>query len=452
MLDFHKLLSRAPRMALAVLVTLGASCSFDSKGLGLPRDAGPDSGAGDSGPPGDGGPGDDGGPQDAGPDAAPDAMVCPGDQLGFTISNVEPCVVPVASTALNFNLPGSYLVNTLSGAVAPPIGASFLLPGSVLVQQTGSTEMVRVVSVSSFAVTAGTKVRVIGGPPLVIVSRGDVLIAGTIDASANEAEPATPLPGGSLERSACGDRDGADGLDSTDSQGGGGGGGGGAYRGDGGDGGDGAGMNRGAKGAKGAKPSRLDLVPLRGGCPGGNGGAGNVASASDPAIGGEAGVGGGAIQISAGNVLTVSGGISVSGGGGGGGTVHTGGGGGGSGGGILLEARVEVRTPGILVSAGGGGSSGGGSTSALGSPGGDGHDDDGIAASGGDCGGINCAGGRGGNGGAGLLFDGSPAVEAFTNTSGGGGGGGGGVGIIQLRSASVPLMGMRHPPAITGGL
>ena len=439
-------------MALAVLVTRGASCSFDSKGLGLPRDAGPDSSAGDGGAPVDGGPGDDGGPQDAGPDAAPDAQVCPGDQLGFTISNVEPCVVPVGGAALNFNQPGSYLVNTLSGAVAPPIGASFLLPGSVLVQQTGSTEMVRVVSVSSFAITAGTKVRVIGGPPLVIVSRGDVLIAGTIDASANEIEPATPVPGGSLDRTACGARAGMDGRDSTASQGGGGGGGGGAFQGAGGDGGDGAGQNRGAKGPKGVKPAMLTLIPLRGGCPGGNGGSDNEASATDPAIGGEAGLGGGAIQISAGNVLTVSGGISVSGAGGGGGDVHSGGGGGGSGGGILLEAKVEIRTPGILVAAGGGGSSGGGSTSAQGAPGGDGHDDDGVAASGGDCGGINRAGGRGGGGGAGLLFDGAPGVEAFMNTSGGGGGGGGGVGLIQLRSASVPLMGMRHPPAITSGL
>jgi hypothetical protein len=96
------------------------------------------------------------------------------------------------------------------------------------------------------------------------------------------------------------------------------------------------------------------LVPLNGGMDG--------ESACGPALGGG---GGGSIQLSAGELVLVTGEINAGGGGGTGGGVGdscNGGRGGGSGGAILIEApRVEMR--GALAANGGAGGSGGATTS-----------------------------------------------------------------------------------------
>ncbi len=186
-------------------------------------------------------------------------------------------------------------------------------------------------------------------------------------------------------------------------------------------------------GNDGAAPSFDEaLVPLIGGVSGG-------ASCSAPGGGG-----GGALQISAGQTITVTGVISAGGGGGNGGPSDCAGTGGGSGGVVLLEAPEVSATGKVLANGGGGG--GGGSrfhgggypgTDALLSldvaPGGGGQDDHGCLAE-------TTFGGYGGSGAAAAdeAADGAPGDSTsvcFDTEWVRGGGGGGGLGAVRINTA-----------------
>ncbi|MBI4821730.1 MAG: hypothetical protein HY791_36050 [Deltaproteobacteria bacterium] len=181
-----------------------------------------------------------------------------------------------------------------------------------------------------------------------------------------------------------------------------------------------------------------NLVPLYGGMRGQNICAGS-------ALGGG---GGGAVQISAGQEVRISGSINASGGGGGwgrSGDSCNGGGGGGSGGGILLEApRVELSGATKIVANGGGGGSGGG-TDNSGNSGSDGLLGSDPASGGPRIVEGTCPlypdiySGSGGNGGALVTLpepggSGDSETRCLSSAYTGDGGGGGSVGRIRINT------------------
>jgi len=181
------------------------------------------------------------------------------------------------------------------------------------------------------------------------------------------------------------------------------------------------------------------LIPLIGGGGGGGGGANGDLRA-------RGGDGGGALQISAGRSISLSGRISAAGGGGRAAESTDlpsigGGGGGGAGGAILLEAP-DVNLFGQVTVQGGPGASGNcPSSSARGSDGGD----ELIAEAPGDCTGDGGAGG--GTGGQ----DGQVGAP-----NGGNGGGGGGHGRIRVNFGDYavdhpPFIGLAPPTAVSTG-
>ncbi len=250
------------------------------------------------------------------------------------------------------------------------------------------------------------------------------------------------IKGHIIVRNGSGDAtcDAARGADSCNAGAGGGGGG---YGGAGGDGG-GAPANNGGT-VSGVVPS-----PLRGGCPGAQGGDGRTgAGDATPRLGGAPGDGGGALQLSARLSISVEGTIEANGRAGhegksdpaGGGACPgftgraAGGGGGGGGGTIFIESCSTVLMPTAKLCAnggGGGGGAGGGSTE-TGYVGTDGSCD--AQAPGGPGEVANEQGGAGG-------YDGLPAGAGAIDTRGGGGGGGA-VGRIHILQVS-------GPPQLTG--
>jgi hypothetical protein len=183
-------------------------------------------------------------------------------------------------------------------------------------------------------------------------------------------------------------------------------------------------------GAAGTPQTTASLIPLRGGCAGGIGGKATGVPLS------MAGAGGGALQISASSMLTVTSTGELHAGGGGGGSApngtaakNLGASGGGSGGGILLEAPT-LRIDGKVCANGGGGGGAGYSLTSN------------DPAADGDCMGAAKGGAQAIMGGLGsqLLLSGQ-AGESATNSSnsGGGAGGGGGAGVIITRGNKTGL-------------
>lgn len=220
------------------------------------------------------------------------------------------------------------------------------------------------------------------------------------------------LNGNIIARSGAGSASCGNGGDGNDSGGGAGGpesgGGGGGFGTAGGLGGSASGHS----GAMGASNGTADLIPLRGGCRGGNVTPSNTAG----------GAGGGAFQLTVAGALTVNNRIGAPGRGGIGAPANeNGGGGGGSGGAVLLEANVLTLSAAARITANGGGG-GEGSRGNGGDTGDDGHTADAVVAAGG-AGGSN-AGGDGANGAAGGTNAGNGSAGT-ANTDGAGGGGGG---------------------------
>lgn len=317
---------------------------------------------------------------------------------------------PPATAALEL---GDALIDTtaltIDGVV--PIDASF-----VPALQSNGPE-VAVLVVDSLVVT-GT-VRVVGGRPLVIVGT-TIDVDGVIDGGARSVVPG---PGGG----AAGVGIGAGGSTSKpfvevcDPGGGGGG--------------------FGQLGASGGLESCASTQGA-GGPVYGDGGLGTLVAGSGGGLasGGACprstgGAGGGAIQLTAYGVLTITGAITVGGGGGEGGPYCEdndagAGAGGGAGGAIFLEARAVDRRGMLAANGGGGGAGGNGSTEngavGDGEAGGDGRLDG--MGSGGESGATTS-----GDGGAGGSQSAPPTPGEAADFNPGGGGGGAGRIVVRVR-------------------
>jgi hypothetical protein len=337
-------------------------------------------------------------------------------------------------------------INTSAGTIDNVPSPAF----SIISQADPLAPQIAVFSFSSLQIPAGTTVLVTGNRAVAFAVCRDVLILGTLEASAHgiSAGPGGFSGGLGMQPGETGGHPG-----SGFNGGGGGaslhqdrspfrqsGGGGGGFGSTGGAGGNGTAqsgkdLNGGSGGAEnGAAP----LIPLIGGSGGG--------SASSFIAGGDGGGGGGAVQISAGGSLTIgpTGLVRVSGAGG---SIsqpgnYGAGAGGGAGGGILLEGTT-VTVQGILAANGGGGS--GGRTDYPQSsyqcpantptPGEDGPALDRAASGGTACSGTNNAPPAGAGGasgfGAAATCMGQPGTAARA-----GGGGGGATGRIRINTSS----------------
>jgi hypothetical protein len=333
-----------------------------------------------------------------------------GPCVSWQALNVDPCAAPLGTPAPLQLSPGVYTLNADDATVTGD--ASLTLPGALVVQANGP--MARVINVTSLDIAANANVLVTGTHPVIFVVHGDAAIAGSLIASARtDADTATKVAGpGGDGATACAIGV-ADSGGGTSGMGGGGGGGGGGYGDDGADGTDGSDPSHGAHGGHGKANGVAAITPLRGGCPGGAGGA-------DAVVGGPAqGRGGGALEITALGTISVTGTLAA--GGSGGATfsgTHTGGGGGGAGGAILLDGDTAIVLDTAKLCANGGGGGEGGqilSTSAGGQPAACAP----LPALGGA---INGDGGDGGDGG----YAGTAAVKGGPAKNGAGGGGGGG--------------------------
>jgi hypothetical protein len=330
-----------------------------------------------------------------GPAFAPTHLLAPVDPGGEVLSLGD---ATIDTTAL-----------TIDGA-PPPASAAF-----VVAPQADGTE-VAVLVVGGLEVEAGATVRAIGARPLVVVSRGEIVLDGVLDVGAHGV---TPGPGGAPPGMGAGAGASAVHIVDVCDPGGGGGGFGGA----------------GAAGGRtqcdatpaprgGVASGDVSLALLVGGAGGGRGAPGVCAA------GARGGAGGGAVQLTSFTAIRGAGQILAGGGGGRGGIACPGdgggGGGGGAGGAIYLEAPVVA----LVVAPATGGGGGGGSN---GDPG-NGAVGDGAAGADGGAGGAGGAaiatiGTDGGHGGGAA----DPVTPPDAVMNGGGGGGGRGLTVIAPR-------------------
>lgn len=344
--------------------------------------------------------------------------------------NVEdPCSVQLGTPENLVLTPGLYTLDTTTGMITG-VPTPHVLAGTLVAQPQGP--MVRVVNLASFMVLDGAELDVTGMFGVIFVVHGNAGVGGTIEASAHVfGTPGESVPGpGGSDAVVCNGAKigtGGDGTAATNLTSGGGGAGGGAFGEVGGVGTDGDAGGHGTHGIGGVKVGTADLVPLVGGCAGGTGGDNGDATIL---AGGRKGDGGGAVEITALETVSVTGSVLVNGiGGGGAGPERAGGGGGGSGGGIVLDgAGVTITSSAQLCGNGGGGGEGGqaGTAGQIGQNGG-------CSETAPATGGRSVAlGGDGGDGGYGGMPKGTAALRP--NTGAGGGGGGGSVGRIHIRS------------------
>ena len=360
---------------------------------------------------------------DAGPGGDSDAVNCD-DLLPFQPSNFARCDMPAVGVGI--------VVGASSVAVLDTKAMSFQIDqvdvafNSVVIAQPGGPELL---VITADSVTIDGQLSVVGARPVAIVAVGAFTVTGSLSAGAS-----TTTSGPGADVSACGtDPDGATQLATDGLIAGSGGGGGGFAK----AGGIGARIPTGPSDVPGgAANGTTSLIPLRGGCHGGDGGFGN-------AVGGG---GGGGLQLVAGVRLQIGGSVSAPGGGGTGTSVMGGGGGGGgSGGAILLEAP-DLSIGGFVSAQGGAGGEGSRRTDGFTGAGQDGHTSDATAAV---CVPVSASGGKGGDGGAGATLpgNGTPGVSDTLNAAGGGGGGGS-VGRIHLGvDASPSITGLVSPAA-----
>jgi hypothetical protein len=362
--------------------------------------------------------------------------ICVGDQLATcdvgAITGMQPCELGCNATESRCNklAPSNGLAAALDSASSAPdvtfVGATTIdTDQGTITDQSGAralpTAIVNSTPVNLFVIkvkslTTGGDITVRGTQALAIVSAGDVSIGHVLSVSASFQNPG---PGAVSNDNAC--KGGP--APAGNSEGGGGGGGGGFGTAG------GAGGVGGSPTVPGGNPGGVvgnpELVPLRGGCPGGR--PYFVSSNTVP------GAGGGAFLFVSNTAvrLTVGGSIAANGGGGAktttiligclNGTPCGDGEGAGAGGGILVEAPVVELAPNSGVYANGGGGMcnvNGFGTNGLRSA---------IAAPGQSCSGQT---GNGGNGAAGS----SNAQDGVgkTGTAVVGGGGGGGRGRIRF--------------------
>jgi len=320
----------------------------------------------------------------------------------YTPEHFDPCAIPPPSGELVLT-PGLWFYDTNSGALTDP-NSDATFPASSLQAQAEGPE-VRVLSADTIIVESGAALFASGKRPLILVSWSTIEVDGTIDVTSRN-----PFAGAGSDPTSC--LAASRGEDNSEGAGGGGGGGFGEAGADGGTGLDGA-----AAAGTGATRSPMP-VAIRGGCAGARGGN---------STGGWGGRGGGALQLTARDSITIRGTLNAGGAGGGGGETGRGGGGGGGSGGFLgLQAPLVTLTDSAVLAANGGGG-GGGCDNKYARPGEDGRADE-VAALGGDGEGQGKAGGPGGF----ADVSAGPGVES----SRGGGGGGGGVGYVLVWTAT----------------
>tara|TARA_R110002096_G_scaffold436021_1_gene665233 strand:- start:104347 stop:105603 length:1257 start_codon:yes stop_codon:yes gene_type:complete len=413
---------------LSPVILLAAGCAFDSStqvsgdgGVGVPDSARIDAADIDAAIV------DaaivDAAPDDAMPDAevdgAPDATPCVGDLMGFDLLNMDRCDPTGPTTSLVLDQDGFYEFNSDDMMLSEPdSNVVQLMPD--IVTQVGGADLV-VLTYTDVELASAARLRVVGTRPVVIISTGDMEIAGRLQATRRGV-----LTGaGANIDVGCATGAGTDGalqIDSLDRMAGSGGG--------------GAGFGTaGGEGARlvnsndnnspgGTTAALLTLEPLRGGCKGGSGGG----------DGGAGGDGGGALHLAVAGTLTISGLVTASGAGGFGVTgTSSGGGGGGSGGAVLIQAGSFIDDGIITVNGGGGGE--GSRTSTATDAGTDGLLGSNNAASGG---GGDSSGGNGGDGASinDPAEDGDEANFPNGGTARGSGGGGGGLGVIRIETVN----------------
>jgi len=356
------------------------------------------------------GTGGDGGPPDGSADGEPDGL--PPSE----VPHVPTLGAYVGTASLSLDTTTIDTSTLMITGVTLPTGVSF----DVWPQQPSGPELA-VLHVDGLDVSPGATVTVIGARPLVVIAGQDIMVYGTIDASARGH---TPGPGGYGQGSGAGV--GSPGMSTgmhSDSGGGGGG--------------------FGRPGAMGGTASG-EAVPAIGGAGGGaygdppltvlEGGSGGGVGSAGTCSPAAAGAGGGAVQFYSRSQIRIatSGGINVGGDGGGGGigcpSGNTGGGSGGGSGGALFLQAPRVWNNGTLAANGGGGGGGAGTQTTAGSG------QDGLLsqqpASGGSSGGS--VGAPGGSGGAGSHEANPGGSVSNPSTGGNAGGGGGGVGRIRV--------------------
>jgi hypothetical protein len=330
-------------------------------------------------------------------------------------------VLSCATAEINANTDGGpKTLGWCAGAATPLF---FDLP------QVDGGEMALLAVMPSLSVTG--KLTLTGERPVILAVYGNADVSGEIVAHANGGRPAagSSAPANLSPKAHCALGTGGDGHAAATS---GGGGGGGAFGTNGAHGGTELTAPVCAGGAAGQANGNATLVPLRGGCAGGNGGG--------VVVRGAGGRGGGAFQLSVAGTLSISGQLAAPGQGGAGcnGTMNNGAGagGGGSGGALLLEAYALALASGAVLScnggAGGQGDGDPGDPAGGGNPGGDGHVTDAHAAQGGS--GGTPSGGNGGNGAA-LLAAATAGSDTTNENATGGGGGGASVGRIRINVA-----------------
>ena len=361
----------------------------------------------------------------------------PANCEAWTSAYFKPCGLPMPLGDLRVSANG-YIYDTDRGVF---IGGPELNHSSIAFAQEDGT-VARIMSVSSFTVDPGVRIRLLGTMPLIVASWGEITMAGRIDVDSNAGGFRGP---GSNSPKCAGAATGEPG----NASGGSGGGGGGGFGAAGGTGGtadiEDTGVAGGAGGGAAAMPARY----VRGGCSGGPGGpiGPSAMTPLTPTTAAPGGAGGGALLLSARTKLTLSGTIDAGGAGGIGGPGNeAGAGGGGSGGFLGLESPMVIITAtGVAVANGGGGGAGASNNLTPASNGMDAGSTP-AAAPGGTA--VNSCGAPGGAGGAGA----TPAGVSLAPQQGvpcGGGGGGGAAGVLAVRSAGFTMTGAMVSPTPT---
>jgi hypothetical protein len=365
--------------------------------------------------------GADAGPPDSGP--PPDA----GGGFSYTVSNVDMSHVGTPATMESLAAGCAGMIDTSTGTLP----CDSMVMGTMVSQGAGRPPLMIYVA-EGLHLPPSSTLRATGPNAIVILSRGDVVIEGRIDAGASRCGAG---PGGHAG-GAGGAPMGAMGFGPGGGMGAlslarinrGSGGGGGSFGGLGGTG--GLSPHGGMPGGPTVTYGNDELMPLFAGSGGGGGSNGC------------GGGGGGAIQISSSTSIHVALASAINAGGGGGGPSGSGlsygsTGGGGSGGGILLEAPTILIEGTLSANGGGGGAAGAGCDGTIG----------GTAACGGAANGVIPDGGPGSD------ITSLAGADGMADTRHNGSGGGGGAGRIRLRSRTAPtITGVVSPPPTFGTL
>ena len=347
----------------------------------------------------------------------------------WTARHFEPCMLPSPGGDLNLtDALANYSWDLDKPELKGKMGITVPVTTVVMSQSVGPD--VLVASVNNFILEPGATVDLNGSRALLIAVWGTATIGGTIDVSASFSAPGPGGAGASVTSLGCGGVPTGDfGVQGVPSTGGGGGG----FQGAGGQGG-----NAGGPAGAGLQPP----ATIQGGCAGGHGGA------SSGGLQGIRGAGGGAVQITSRESITIASGALIHAGGGGGslGRANYGaGGGGGAGGYIGLDAPMESIAGTLAANGGSGG--GGASDVASASSGANGRGDASPAIGGSGATATNIGTcGRGGNGSAGGTLVGA----AGGSSACGGGGAGGGAGYILIWSPALDVTGTLSPPPTAG--